>query len=126
MSAKEKVTTVAELSSILDQRHLKAVDVPGDGNCFFYSVALMMYGTITRAFEIRKQAAEEISNRPDDSKDFIDRNTLEDIVNSISTDHEWADHVAIQATCKALQISIEIHQTSKWTNTKTSFNRWSN
>lgn len=108
LSVKDKVTTVAELTSILEQRHLKAIDVPGDGNCFFYSVALMMYGTTSKAYEIREQAAEEISNRPADFKDFIDGNTLEDIVNSISTDREWADHVAIQATCEALQISIEI------------------
>ena len=70
-SAKEKVTIVADLSSILDQLHLKAIDVPGDGSCFFYSVALMMYGTMSRAHEIREEAAEEITNRPDDFKTTV-------------------------------------------------------
>ena len=69
----------------------------------------MMYGTMSRGEEIRELAVQEIIDRQEDFKDFLmEDETMDNVVASLSTNSEWADNMAIQATAEALSITIEI------------------
>lgn len=40
----------------------RIVNVDGDGSCFFYSMSYLLYGTVSRAPEVREQVVEHVCN----------------------------------------------------------------
>ena len=95
ISAKENVpkTTSEDLKALLSERNLEIVDVPGDGNCFFYSVSQQMYGTISQAAHIRELAVNQVTNRPKNFTGFLTEDeSIDDFIIGLSTNRIWADN----------------------------------
>ena len=94
---------------IMRERNFKVTDVPADGNCFFYALSLGMYGTMSEAFELREKSANEVNTRREYFEQFLyGEETMDTVVQSLSTDKTWADNMAIQAASDALSVTIEI------------------
>ena len=107
-SAECKEVDLSCLNKLLEERDLHVVGVPGDGNCFFSAVAHQIFGDLSRHQEIRERAVNHIASNPGDFKDFAEDGDLDKFLSLNSNDREWADHLSIQATADAFQITIEI------------------
>ena len=86
---------------------LKMVDVRGDGDCFFRAIAHQLCFNESHHEQIRQSAVKEVIENPERYKNFV-TDGLDEYVASLSTNREWANNTAIQATANALGISIEI------------------
>ena len=91
----------------LRERNLKLVDVRGDENCFFRAIAHQLYGDESKHHKVREEAAQEVIKNSNRYRNFV-AGSFDKYVSNISTDREWADNAAIQATSKAFRISTEI------------------
>ena len=91
----------------LGERNLKLVDVRGDENCFFRAIAHQLYGDESKHHKVREEAVQEVIKNSNRYRNFV-AGSLDEYVSNISTDREWADNAAIQATSKAFRISTEI------------------
>ena len=82
-------------------------DVRGDENCFFRAIAHQLCYNEFHHEQIRQSAVKEVIENPERYRNFVTEG-LDKYVSSLSTNREWANNTAIQATAKALGISIEI------------------
>lgn len=98
----------SQLVNLLSARGLRIVDVPGDGDCFYYAVAHQIFGDISKHTEIRANAVEYVANHPDDFQDFLENGEIDCYLSSLVRDREWADNLAIQATANAYGVIIEV------------------
>jgi len=96
------------LQGILRHMNLRMVDMPGDGNCFYYAVAHQIYGDINRQNEVRAAAVDYVANHPDEFSEFLDGKKIDQYVDLLSEDRNWAENLAIQATANAFGVTIEI------------------
>ena len=110
LSAKEamKAQGNSDLDAILAERGLRTVQVEGDGNCFFRVVAHQIYGDSSLHSTVRARAVNEVASNPDLFRDFIADQEIDEFVDSLSSDREWADNVAIQAVAEAYGVNMEI------------------
>ena len=86
---------ITDLVSLLAERNLRIVDVPGDGNCLFSAFAHQIYGNISMQSEVRATAVEYIANNPDEFKSFVENSDIDEYIACLSTDREWGDNLAI-------------------------------
>ena len=86
---------------------MKLVNVCGDGNCFFRAIAHQLYGDESQHQKVREEAVQEVIKNSNRYSNFV-AGSFDKYVSNLSTDREWADNAAIQATSNAFRISIEI------------------
>ena len=94
--------------NVLAERGLRSVDVAGDGNCFFRAVAHQLFGDSSMYGEVRAKAVQEVVENPERYKEFILAKDIDDFTLALSTDREWADHLAIQAVANGFGVTIEL------------------
>ena len=97
----------SNLQKQLRERNLKLVNVNGDGNCFFRAIAHQLYGDESQHQMVREEAVQEVIKNSNRYRNFI-AGSFDKYVSNLSTDREWADNAAIQATSNAFRISTEI------------------
>ena len=97
----------SNLQKQLRERNLKLVNVRGDGNCFFRAIAHQLYGDESQHQKIREEAVQEVIKNSNSYRNFV-AGSFDKYISNLSTDREWADNAAIQATSNAFRISIEI------------------
>ena len=97
----------SNLQKQLRERNLKLVNVRGDGNCFFRAIAHQLYGDESQNQKVGEEAGQEIIKKSNRYRNFV-AGSFDKYVSNLSTDREWADNAAIQATSNAFRISIEI------------------
>ncbi len=99
-------------SQLLPLFSMRAVDVPGDGNCFFHAVEdqlRLINGNIVMNYQqIRNFAVQYINGHRQEFQDFIVDENIDEYLNRISQDRQWADHNLIQALSNELRINIVI------------------
>eukprot|EP00741_Cyanophora_paradoxa_P020258 tig00021238_g19552.t1 len=97
-----------------DQVRLKGfriVDVVGDGNCLFRSIADQLCGSQHRHAEYRKRIMDYIAARPDEYAPFMeDDKSFEQYVGEMQEDGEWGGQLEIVAACNAYRVNVVIHQ----------------
>ena len=86
---------------------MKLVNVCGDGNCFFRAIAHQLYGDESQNQKVGEEAGQEIIKKSNRYRNFV-VGSFDKYVSNLSTDREWTDNAAIQATSKAFRTSIEI------------------
>ena len=96
----------------LRERNLKLVNVRGDGNCFFRAIAHQLYGDESQNQKVGEEAGQEIIKKSNRYRNFV-AGSFDKYVSNLSTDREWADSAAIQATSNVFRISIEILNASE-------------
>ena len=79
----------------------------GNGNCFFRAIAHQLYGDESQHQKIREEAVQEVVKNSNSYRNFVP-GSFDKYISNLSTDREWADNAAIQATSNAFRISIEI------------------
>ena len=83
------------------------VNVRGDGNCFFRAIAHQLYGDEPQHQKVGEEAGQKVIKKSNRYRNFV-AGSFDKYVSNLSTDREWADSAAIQATSNAFRISIEI------------------
>ena len=91
---------------------MKLVNVRGDGNCFFRAIAHQLYGDESQHQKVGEEAGQEIIKKSNRYRNFV-AGSFDKYVSNLSTDREWADSAAIQATSNVFRISIEILNASE-------------
>ena len=91
---------------------MKLVNVCGDGNCFFRAIAHQLYGDESQHQKVREEAVQEVIKNSNRYRNFV-AGSFDKYVSNLSTDREWADSAAIQATSNVFRISIEILNASE-------------
>ena len=104
---KKESQLFSNLLKQLRERNLKLVNVRGDGNCFFRAIAHQMYGGESQHQKVREEAVQEVIKNSNRHRNFV-AGSFDKYVSNLSTDREWADNAAIQATSNAFRISTEI------------------
>ena len=102
----------SNLQKQLRERNLKLVNVRGDGNCFFRAIAHQLYGDESQNQKVGEEAGQEIIKKSNRYRNFV-AGSFDKYVSNLSTDREWADSAAIQATSNVFRISIEILNASE-------------
>ena len=119
--------TMENLKRIALKKGFKIVDVPGDGNCFFYAV---LHGIKSFNFmqhpsgpELRHKVIEFFESNDDYSlhyRHFLENGTDVDSISSSGRFNSyvedlrkgaWADHVTVQAVADMLNINIRVLNT---------------
>ena len=99
---------LTDLNTILSDRGLRTVEVEGDGNCFFRVIAHQMYGDSSLHQVVRARAVEQVVNNIQMFIGFIEKKKIDDFVDSLSTNREWADNLAVQAVTDAYGVTLEV------------------
>ena len=76
-------------------------------NCFFRAIAHQLSHNESHHEQIRQSTVKEVIENPEGYKNFVTVG-LDEYVASLSTNREWVNNTALQATANALSISIEI------------------
>ena len=80
---------------------------PGDGNCFFHSVAMILGDTDHET--LRARAVDYAIEHLDELAGFLDM-PRDEFIERMTTPGEWADHVIIRALAGALTVNFVIHR----------------
>ena len=76
-------------------------------NCFFRVIAHQLYGDELQHQKVREEAVQKVIKNSNRYRNFA-AGSFDKYVSNLSTEREWADNAAIQATSNAFRISIEI------------------
>ena len=85
-----------------------AIDVGGDGDCFFKAVSHQLYGNPNNHFYLRGVGVQYLIHNPEQ---FIESNieySWQDYLQTMSNQGTWADAIIIQAVANCLNLSIHI------------------
>ena len=102
----------SNLRKQLRERNLKLVNVRGDRNCFFRAIAHQLYDDESQHQKVREEGVQEVIKNSNLYGNFV-AGSFDKYVSNLSTDREWADSAAIQATSNVFRISIEILNASE-------------
>ena len=100
--------SVSLLEARLSRLNRTAVDVGGDGDCFFRAVSHQLYGSPNNHSHIRSLGVQYLLQNPEQ---FIESNTdhsWQDYLNNMSCQGTWADAIIIQAVANCLNLLIHI------------------
>jgi uncharacterized protein YdcH (DUF465 family) len=97
------------------QYNLTINNVEADGNCFFHSIVdqLSIHNYNSRIFnhdELRRFSVLNMQSNSNLYKNFFENpDDLDDYINTISQNKEWADNYIIQALCNEFNFDIFIY-----------------
>lgn len=111
--ASYKLTGGKLRSEIFIERGLMAEDVPGDGNCFFHAVArqlkLLNDGEEVMNYQVlRELAVNQVIANIGQFQDFTVEETIDEYIDRISQEGEWADNPLIEALVREIGVNIVI------------------
>ena len=109
-------TSATNLFSLLESRLSQfgriALDVGGDGDCFFRAVSHQLYGNPNNHFHVRSVGIQYLVHHPEQ---FIKSNTehsWQGYLERLSCQGTWADAVIIQAVANCLNLSMHIAESN--------------
>ena len=76
-------------------------------NCFFRVIAHQLYGDELQHQKVREEAVQEVIKNSNRYRNFV-AGSFDKYVSDLSTDREWANNAAVQATSNTFRISTEI------------------
>jgi len=100
---------LAELNEQLAPQHLVVRNVPGDGNCMFYSVERHVEGD---GIDARQIACKYMEEHPDDFAPFVDLdeyNSFGNYIDAMRKNCEWGGNLELRALACALHVHIVVH-----------------
>ena len=103
----ETLTSHIEEAEIPVVEGFRAHRAPGDGNCFFHSVAMILGDTDHET--LRARAVDYAIGHLDELAGFLDM-PPDEFIERMTTPGEWADHVIIRAMAGALTVNFVIHR----------------
>ena len=118
----DKKENKERLEDRLQKNGFRVKDVPGDGNCQFYSISDQMYGDISHAEEIRKDAADWLRRNSDKDVNgiplscFIFDETWDEFCDKVSTNGVWGDHLTLIAVANVYNLRIVVISSVKGDN----------
>jgi len=93
---------------------LSSLDVGGNGDCLFKAVAHQLYNDASRHLEIRAAGVQYLQDNPDQFKESLtDNMTWSQYLTEMSRQGTWADHIVIQAVADAMNLKINIVESSE-------------
>ena len=104
--------SVSLLETRLAQLGRTALDVGGDGDCFFRAVSHQIYGNPNNHFYVRSVGVQYLVHNPEQ---FIESNTeysWQHYLTQMSRPGTWADAIIIQAVANCLNLSIHIAESN--------------
>ena len=104
--------SVSLLEARLAQLGRTALDVGGDGDCFFRAVSHQIYGNPNNHFSVRSVGVQYLVHNPEQ---FIESNTeysWQHYLTQMSRPGTWADAIIIQAVANCLNLSIHIAESN--------------
>ena len=108
----DKKENEERLEHRLQQNGLRVRDVPGDGNCQFYSISDQLYGDISHADEIRQNAVGWLRMNPDKEINgvplscFVFDETWDDFYDKVSRNGVWGDHLTLVVVANVYNLRI--------------------
>ena len=88
---------------------MKIVDVGGDGNCLFRSIAHQAYGDEEQHRVVRVKCMQYILTEKEYFKSFIEGGKVDEYVETKKQDGKWGDNIEIQAMSEIYDRSVEIY-----------------
>lgn len=91
---------------------LRIIEVEGDGNCMFRSIAVQLFGMngVTSHMDIRRRAVQFMVTNREDFEPFLeDDEKWDDYIARMSKDGTWGGHLELTAISRAFEIDITIH-----------------
>ena len=85
-----------------------AIDVGGDGDCFFRAVSHQLYGTPNNHFYLRSVGVQYLVHNPEQFIESSTEHSWQDYLQRMSNQGTWADAIIIQAVANCLNLSIHI------------------
>ena len=76
-------------------------------NCFFRVIAHQLYGDELQHQKVREEAVQKVIKNSNRYRNFV-AGSFDKYVSDLSTDREWANNAAVQATSNTFRISTEI------------------
>ena len=104
--------SVSLLETRLAQLGRTALDVGGDGDCFFKAVSHQIYGNPNNHFYVRSVGVQYLVHNPER---FIESNTeysWQHYLTQMSCPGTWADAIIIQAVANCLNLSVYIAESN--------------
>ena len=108
MCSSSPTSFVPLLETRLSNLDRTAIDVGGNGDCFFRAVSHQLYGNPNNHFYLRSVVVQYLVHNPEQ---FIESNTehsWQDYLQRMSNQGTWADAIIIQAVANCLNLSIHI------------------
>ena len=101
---------IISLNQQLANKQLKAIDVQGDGNCFFRALSVSMYGHQNDHTKLRKAVARFMDiQAAEENHSLTDKEALRQRAVKISKDGEWVAEDIILATANYLKRPIHVY-----------------
>ena len=104
--------SISLLETRLSQLDRTALDVGGDGDCFFRAVSHQLYGNPNNHFYVRRVGIQYLVHN---SEQFIESNTeqsWQNYLQTMSCQGTWADAIIIQAVANCFNLSIHITESN--------------
>ena len=107
MDSSEPVPIPDCLHDRLHLNNLEAVNVDGDGNCFFHAISHQIFHTTDHFSGVKDAAINQLTQNLHMYAGFIDGDVAAYIM-QVSRRGAWADHVVVQATSDFFDVDIRI------------------
>jgi OTU domain-containing protein 3 len=102
---------ISKMDEQLATLGLKAVQMTGDGNCFFRAIADQLEGDEEQHAEYRKKVVDYLEEHREDFEPFLEEDvTFEEYCSTMRQDGTWAGHMELQATSLVTESDICIHR----------------
>lgn len=118
----ERVMNKERVENRLEKIGLRTKDVPGDGNCQFYSISDQLFGEISYANDIRKKAAEWLQENPNKEINgcplncFIYDKTWDEYCEEVGKNGSWGDQMSLIAVANVYNLRIIVISSVKGDN----------
>ena len=111
-SIMQLVSPMILMHSRLYELGLQAIDVGGAGDCFFRSVSHQLYGNNNLHMQVRSAGVQYMRDHPEKFVESNTENSWLRYLNNMRFQGKWADTRIVQAVADALNVSIQIIESS--------------
>ncbi len=103
----------AELEEQLQSKHLRSIDVAGDGNCFFRAVSMNLFGSEDHHSNLRQSVTSYMVRNISSPSSIDDMASCKQRAQCISQDGVWIGEDTIPITASYLQRDIHVYIATK-------------
>lgn len=88
---------------------MEEVNVVGDGNCMFRSVAVFFHRDERKHLHVRSRCIHELRSHPSVYKPYISGETWKRYLTRMSTNMTWGDQIVLSAIATSYGANVMVH-----------------